>query len=151
MMARTPMDLDRQLALRYLADRGIILPPSGATLGWGERLCRSSDSEESLLALVLPWFRQGLENDERCIWQLSGRLGLAAARRALDALIEYSADQVDLVEAGAAIDWLREEARALGQGYRGLRIGGELLHANDALGPRTKALCLCATQDAIES
>lgn len=144
MVARTPMDLDRQLALRYLADRGIILPPASAALGWGEHLCRAPDSEESLLALVLPWFRQGLESDERCIWQVSVGLGVAAARRALGALIEYSADQVDIVEAGV-VDWLREEARALGQGYRGLRIGGERLHANGALGSRTKALCLCST------
>ncbi|MEA3192711.1 MAG: hypothetical protein QOD26_1044 [Betaproteobacteria bacterium] len=140
------MDLDRQLALRYLADRGIILPPAGPAIGWGEHLCQSSDSEESLLALVLPWFRQGLENDERCIWQVGGGLGVPAARRALGALIEYSADQVDIVEAGTVIDWLREEARALGQGYRGLRIGGERLHANGALGSRTKALCLCAAE-----
>ena len=145
------MDLDRQLALRYLADRGIILPPAGPTLGWGEHLCQFSDSEESLLALVLPWFRQGLENDERCIWQLTASLSLAAARRALGALIEYSADQVDIVEAGATIDWRREEARALGQGYRGLRIGGERLHAGGALGSRTKALCLCADERVTES
>lgn len=139
------MDLDRQLALRYLADRGIILPPAGHAVGWGERLCRPAGGEESLLALVLPWFRQGLESDERCIWQLSGGLDMAAARRALGALTEYSADQVDIVEAGGAIDWQREEARALGQGYRGLRIGGERLHAHGALGPRTKALCLCSS------
>ncbi|HUQ26708.1 MAG TPA: hypothetical protein VM140_13650 [Burkholderiales bacterium] len=148
-MARTPMDLDQQLALRYLADRGIILPPAGAVIGWGEHYCRSSDSEESLLALVLPWFRQGLENDERCIWQVGASLGVATARRALGALIEYSADQVDIVEAGNVIDWLREEARALGQGYRGLRIGGERLHAHGVLGARTKALCLCAAETEI--
>lgn len=145
MAARIPMDLDRQLALRYLADRGIILPPASHAVGWGEHLCQSADGEESLLALVLPWFRQGLESDERCIWLLSGSLAMATARRALGALSEYSADQVDLVEAGAAIDWKREEARALGQGYRGLRIGGERLHAHGALGSRTKALCLCAS------
>lgn len=139
------MDLDQQRALRYLADRGIILPPVSPAVGWGKHHCRSSDCEESLVAFVLPWFRQGLENDERCIWQLNGSLSVAAARRALGALTEYSADQVDIVEAGAAVDWLREEARALGEGYRGLRIGGELLHANGALGSRTKALCLCAT------
>lgn len=134
------MDLEQQLALRYLAERGIILPP--AVLHWGERLCRRYDSTESLIALVLPWFRQGLENDERCIWQIGGELTMAAARRALGALAEYSADQVDIVEA-ALIDWPREEARALGQGYRGLRIGGERLHAG-AIGSRTKTLCFCA-------
>ena len=146
------MDLDQQLALRYLAERGIILPPPGPAVGWGEHHCRSSDSEESLVAFVLPWFRQGLENDERCIWQLSGSLSVAAARRALGvALTEYSADQVDIVEAGAAIDWLREEARALGQGYRGLRIGGERLHVvSGALGSRTKALCLCGVRATLQ-
>src|SRR4051812_40503926 len=136
------MDLDRELALRYLAARGIILPQ--AALDWGERLCRSYDSAESLLALVLPWFRQGLENDERCIWQLGRGLSVAAARRALAALADYSADQVDIIEAGAAIDWRREETRALGEGYRGLRIGGERLHGSADLGTRTKTLCFCA-------
>ena len=138
------MDLDQQLVLRYLDDRGIVLPQ--ADLGWGEQVCQSYDSQESLIALVLPWFRQGLERDERCIWQLSGDLSLADARRALDAMHEFSADQVDIVAAGAAIDWLREEARALGQGYRGLRIGGERLHAGAALGRRTRTLCVDAAR-----
>ena len=136
------MDLDQELALRYLAARGIILPQ--AALDWGERLCRSYDSAEALLSLVLPWFRQGLESDERCIWQLGRGVTIAAARRALAALAEYSADQVDIVEADAPIDWAREETRALGQGYRGLRIGGERLHALGGFGRRTKTLCFCA-------
>lgn len=138
------MDLEQQLALRYLADRGIVLPQ--ADLSWGEPLCQSYDSPESLIALVLPWFRQGLERDERCIWHLSGGLGFAAARRALEAMHEFTADQVDIVAAGAEIDWLREEARALGQGYRGLRIGGERLHAGPALGRRTRTLCFDAAR-----
>jgi hypothetical protein len=143
-MDLAPMDLEQQLALRYLADRGIVLPQ--ADLSWGEPLCQSYDSPESLIALVLPWFRQGLERDERCIWQLSGGLGFAAARRALEAMHEFTADQVDIVAAGAEIDWLREEARALGQGYRGLRIGGERLHAGPALGRRTRTLCFDAAR-----
>jgi hypothetical protein len=138
------MDLEQQLVLRYLADRGIVLPP--ADLEWGEPLCQSYDSRESLIALVLPWFRQGLERDERCIWQLSGDLSLAEARRALEAMHEFSVDQVDIVAAGTAIDWLREEARAVGQGYRGLRIGGERLHAGTALGRRTRTLCFDAAR-----
>ena len=136
------MDLDRELALRYLAARGIVLPQ--AALDWGERLCRRYDSAEALLALVLPWFRQGLENDERCIWQIGRGFTVAAARRALGTIADYSADQVDIVEADAAIDWAREETRALGEGYRGLRIGGERLHAFGGLGQRTKTLCFCA-------
>jgi len=142
MAARTPMDPDRELALRYLAARGIVLPQ--AALEWGESLCRGYDSAEALIAQVLPWFRQGLENDERCIWQLGRGLTVAAARRALGALAEYSADQVDIVEADVAVDWVREEARALGQGYRGLRIGGDRLHRLGSLGQRTRTLCFCA-------
>ena len=136
------MDLDRELALRYLAARGIVLPQ--AALDWGERLCRSYDSAESLLAQVLPWFRQGLEHDERCIWQLGRGFTIAAARRALGTVAEYSADQVDIVESDSVIDWAREETRALGQGYRGLRIGGERLHRLGSIGLRTKTLCFCA-------
>jgi hypothetical protein len=134
------MDLEQQLALRYLADRGIVLSEDVA--GWGENLCQAYDSQDSLIALALPWFRQGLENDERCIWQVGGELTVAAARRALSEMRDYSADQVDIVAAGA-IDWLREESRALGQGYRGLRICGERLHAG-ALGIRTRILCFCS-------
>lgn len=136
------MDLDRELALRYLAVRGILLPQ--AALEWGERLCRSYDSADSLIALVLPWFRQGLENDERCIWQIGRGFTVAAARRALATVAEYSADQVDIVEADTAVDWLREETRALGQGYAGLRVGGERIHRLGSLGQRTKTLCFCA-------
>ena len=136
------MDLDRELALRYLAARGIVLPP--AALAWGERLCRTYDTAESLIALVLPWFREGLQDDERCIWQLGRGFSVAAARRALGTVAEYSVDQVDIVEADSPIDWAREETRALGQGYRGLRIGGERLHALGGLGRRTKTLCFCS-------
>lgn len=136
------MDLDRQLALRYLAARGIVLPQ--AAIDWGERLCRSYDTAETLISLVLPWFGQGLENDERCIWQLGRGFTVAAARGALASLAEYSAHQIDIVEADAPIDWAREETRALGQGYRGLRIGGERLHALGGLGQRTKTLCFCS-------
>jgi hypothetical protein len=135
------MDLEQQLALRYLADRGIVLPVDAA--GWSENLCQAYDSQESLITLALPWFRQGLENDERCIWQVGSDLTVAIARRALGAMSDYSADQVDIVAAGAVTDWLREESRALGQGYRGLRICGERLHAG-ALGIRTRMLCFCA-------
>ena len=136
------MDLDRELALRYLAARGIVLPQ--AALDWGERLCRSYESADALIAQVLPWFRQGLENDERCIWQLGRGFTTAAARRALGTVAEYSADQVDIVESDSVIDWAREEIRALGQGYRGLRIGGERLHRLGTIGQRTKTLCFCA-------
>ena len=141
MRSRRRMDLDRELALRYLAARGIVLPQ--AALEWGERLCRSYDSAESLIALVLPWFREGLQDDERCIWQLGRGFTVAAARRALGTVAEFTVDQVDIVEADAPIDWAREETRALGQGYRGLRVGGERLHALGGLGRRTKTLCFC--------
>jgi hypothetical protein len=136
------MDLDREQALRYLADRGIHLPQS--ELDWGERLCRTYDCADSLIALVASWFRQGLENDERCIWQIGRGFTVAAARRALAAAAEYSAFQVDIVEADDPIDWAREETRALGQGYSGLRVGGERLHRLGTLGSRTKTLCFCA-------
>ena len=136
------MDQDRELALRYLAARGIVL--AGGTPDWGERLCRTYESAEDLIALILPWFRQGLESDERCIWQIGRGFTIAAARRALAAVAEYSAFQVDIVEADDPVDWVREEARALGQGYAGLRIGGERLHRLGALGQRTKTLCFCA-------
>ena len=130
-------------ALRYLADRGIVLPPPGGLdVEWGALACRSYDSVESLAQLVAPYFREGLERDERCIWQLGHGLSVKAARRAVEALngAGFCVDQVDIIEAGAEIDWAREEARALGQGYRGLRIGGEGLHPARR-GPRTRALC----------
>jgi hypothetical protein len=136
------MDIDRELALRYLAARGIVLPEAGVE--WGERLCRSYDTAEGLIALVLPWFRQGLEDDERCIWQLGRGFSVATARRALATMADYTVDQVDIVEADAPVDWVREETRALGQGYAGLRIGGERLHRLGTLGPRTRTLCFCA-------
>jgi hypothetical protein len=131
-------------ALRYLAAKGIVLPPPGALdVEWGGLVCRFYDSVESLAKLVAPYFREGLERDERCIWQLGQDLTLKAARRAIDALAGagFCVDQVDLVEAGAEIDWAREEARALGQGYQGLRIGGEALHPARR-GSRTRTLCM---------
>ncbi len=108
--------------LVYLVGKGVLdaasLEAAGLRVEWGERLCHFYRHEEELLALLGPYFRQGLARNERCLW-LAGPGTSDKAREEIDPLAEVlEADDCALQ---------REESRALAQGYSGLRICGEAL------------------------
>src|SRR5258706_54586 len=136
-------EFDASIIARSLLDlvgRGLIAlggPRPALDLRWGERACRAYGSHEALSGLVLPWFAQGVAGDERCIWVVGAT---RPAREILGAAEDYSPDQVELMPSDARIDWTREAARALAQGYRGLRIAGERIH--DVVGGCMKTLCV---------
>lgn len=136
--------------LVHLVGRGLIaLPePEAKELAfrWGERIGYRYREEAELLALLLPYFRQGLAGGERCLW-LMGDEPSAKARRMVAALADtpYSPDQLELLRAGEWENdlgaWTREEQRALSQGYAGLRICGEALELPEGTAAlRIKAL-----------
>lgn len=132
--------------LVYLVSRGqLSVPSSGLVLQWGERVCHFYRSDEELSSLLVPYFRQGLQDAERCIWLVRG--SSEKARHAIGALADsqYSPDQLEVDDAGDWADddarWQREEKRALAQGYHGLRVCAEGLHLNGGTrGLRIKAL-----------
>ena len=131
--------------LVYLVGRGLIAVPSAElALEWGDRVCHFYRSEKELPELLIPYFRQGLQDAERCIWLVRG--SSSKARHAIAALADsqYSPDQLEVADAEDWKDderWKREESRALAQGYNGLRVCGDELHLNGGtLELRIKAL-----------
>jgi len=121
--------------LVYLVGRGLLSVPSAElSLEWGERVCHFYRKDEELPALLVPYFRQGLQQGERCIWLVRGRS--EEARQAIGALgdSQFSPDQLEVADAddwGEGDErWIREERRALGQGYEGLRVCADGLHLN---------------------
>jgi len=152
MSARPYDDLDADMVaevLVYLVSRRLIDVPSaelaGLALQWGERVCHFYRSDDDLVELVVPYFRRGLQDAERCVWLVRGASD--KARQAIAALgdSQYSPDQLEIDDAADWVEddarWKREESRALAQGYHGLRVCGEGLYLNGGTeGLRIKAL-----------
>jgi two-component system, sensor histidine kinase PdtaS len=120
--------------LIYLVGKKLIDVPSmlevRLNLQWGTHACQIYRSREELLELVVPFFRQGLRDDEACAW-----IGREALRF----------PEVDQVSWHDPDDWRTEKdvwlQRALDQGYRGLRIAGDTRGLGAIRGRRIKALC----------
>jgi two-component sensor histidine kinase/PAS domain-containing protein len=121
-------------------------PPSGLStvphLEWGSHLAHFFSSAEEIRDVMVPYFRAGLENNERCLWVVASEDDAKFSRTALrnqvpdldqrerDGQIEiasadkwYSAaDKLrprDLVD-----DLIQREREALANGYAGLRTNG---------------------------
>jgi two-component system, sensor histidine kinase PdtaS len=135
--------------LIYLVRKNLIEIPSaieaGLNLQWGAHLCQIYRSQDELLELVVPFFRQGLRDHERCIWVVTPPLTPKAARGALEPALPDFGDQIAFQEHDdfrAPDAWRQAEERALDQGYLGLRVAGDTrLLGAIAGGLRIKALC----------
>ena len=119
------------------------LPFVGA-LRWGDHFSQFYETAEDLRDCLVPFFRAGLENNEKCLWVASEPFGVAEATAALrasvpdlDALI--AAGQIDIIDHGdwyernghTAVDdlpetWLARVDAALAAGYAGLRVTGNV-------------------------
>ena len=124
-----------------LTDCGL---PGIRDIPYGVHMCHFYERREDLAAALVPFFIAGLRNQERCIWITAEPLRAADARQALrDA--GFDADAAIAAGALAILDfsdwyaekenlkgnqvvelWLAEERRALAEGYRGLRITGNV-------------------------
>lgn len=142
--------------LVHLVGRGVIAVPAPEetelTLRWGERLCYRHRDEEELLALLLPYFRQGLAQGERCLWLVDAPPPRVEFAMATLTAGEYSPDQLEILRPGEWRNelgfWMRQEERALGEGYAGLRICGEELELDERAAPlRIKALCTSRSEE----
>lgn len=120
--------------------------PSGLTavpeLQWGSHIAHFFRSGEELRDVLVPYFKAGLENNERCLWVTGAPLMAAEARAALREAVPdldwretrgqieiavgsewYSAEAQ--VDGDALIRGLLElEEEALARGYSGLRTNG---------------------------
>jgi hypothetical protein len=116
--------------------------PAVEAVNWGTHFCQLYRSPQELRDTLVPYFRTGLENDERCIWVTSDPVDADGARAMLaDAVPDLAgreaSGQIDFVEAtdwyvrnasmnGSQVlqGWLEEEAEARRRGLSGLRISG---------------------------
>jgi len=84
--------------LLYLIAKGVVTRPMTTDkalldLPWGAHVCQFYESREEQLALLVPYFRQGLERNEACAW-LVGDLTIEEARGALAAVVPDLADRI---------------------------------------------------------
>lgn len=128
--------------LVYLVTKGVLDVPSAELAGlqveWGERLCHFYRSEDELIGLLAPYFRQGLAKGERCIW-IAAPGASHKARQEIASLGDSHGSPEQLEVLDDRVSWRREEERTLAQGYSGLRVCGEAL-AVDGTPARMKAL-----------
>ena len=124
-----------------LTDCGL---PGIRNIPYGVHMCHFYRDRDELAAVLVPYFAAGLRNRERCIWIAAAPLDAAAAKLALaragvdvDAALgdgslvlrdfsEWYADGENLIGAAVVDFWLAEEARALADGYAGIRISGNV-------------------------
>jgi hypothetical protein len=100
--ARMPADFSAQLfhgisadmmadLLLYFIAKGIVTLPVAADkalldMPWGSHICQFYDRKEDLLKMLVPYFKQGLEKNDACVW-LVGDLTVEEAQNALAAAV----------------------------------------------------------------
>ncbi len=109
---------------------------------WGTHFCQFYQTDQDLLDILVPYFTEGLKNNEFCMWITSEPLGAEAARRAMAAALPdfenyLRRGQIEIVPytdwylKGGTFDpervlndWVRKLDEALAAGYEGLRLTG---------------------------
>lgn len=144
---------DRTSASSRTGEEG--LRPSGIDLiggmSWGTHFCQFYETQQDLLEILVPYFREGLLGNEFCMWVTSPPLGVDDARNALRAEVpeldeRIRAGQIEILdytqwykvdgrfEQGRVFDgWIRKLDDARARGFEGLRLTGNTfwLEPND--------------------
>lgn len=116
--------------------------PTVGGLRWGSHFCQLYRTAEDLADILVPFFKAGLDHNERCLWIASAPLPAREARQALaDAIPELASlearGQIEILDHEAwylaqgklgpddvIAGWLERETHALRDGYEGLRLSG---------------------------
>ncbi|HEY7005737.1 MAG TPA: MEDS domain-containing protein [Sphingomicrobium sp.] len=124
--------------------------PALPHLAWGSHVAHFFGSSDELRDVLVPYFKAGLENNERCLWVVREPFGEEEARSALAAEVPDLAEreragQIDIlssstfysddseVQPAELVRGLLElEAQALVAGYKGLRTNGNCAGVGDA-------------------
>ena len=109
---------------------------------WGTHLCQFYDSKQDLIDILVPYFAEGLQSNEFCMWVTSPPLEVEEAKAALSAAVpdldEYLLkDQIEIISyknwylLSGKFDcdrvlkgWVEKEENALKRGFEGLRLTG---------------------------
>ncbi len=109
---------------------------------WGTHFCQFYESKQDLLEILVPYFRQGLGDNEFCMWVTSEPLQVSEARTALSAAVPDLGDSIrqgrieilDYTEwytrsgcfnAEQVLQgWIDKLEGALARGFEGLRLTG---------------------------
>lgn len=118
--------------------------PGIGTIPYGLHACHVYSDRAGLLKALVPYFIAGLEARERCFWITAWPV---SAREAIEELRGHWPGATQAVDDGSLVIvdgtrwyasasgvdgadvvplWLREEERALADGYRGLRVSGNV-------------------------
>ncbi|HTL47916.1 MAG TPA: MEDS domain-containing protein [Verrucomicrobiae bacterium] len=134
--------------LLYLIAKDIIkVPVEGGKalldLPWGTHVCQFYNTKQDLIEILVPYFKQGLENNEACIWVVAD-LSVEEARRALAAVVPdinarmakgqmeirhytefYTGPDGNLKPIDALLEqWKAKAQKVEDEGYKGLRASG---------------------------
>jgi two-component sensor histidine kinase len=114
------------------------------TLPWGSHLCQFFRGADDLRKTLVPFFKAGLDNDERCLLVATAPFGAAEARNALRNVVTRFDDRErrGQIAIHDVRDWyageghvdgaqrieglLRCEAESRADGYRGFRTNGNI-------------------------
>ncbi|MCX5995808.1 MAG: PAS domain S-box protein [Chloroflexi bacterium] len=109
---------------------------------WGTHMCQFYKTQADLIDILVPYFKEGLESNELCMWVTSEPLEVAQARKALLRAVRNLSDYIDsgqiqILDAGewytksgkfeserVLQGWVDKEKEALKRGYDGLRLTG---------------------------
>lgn len=142
--------------LLYFLTKGIVTLPAASEsalldLPWGSHVCQFFNAKDDLLTMLVPYFKQGLERNEACVWMV-GELSVAEAKEALAAAVPgldrylatgqmkilhysdvYTNPDGTVKAANALSDQFRDLGAAMAaEGYAGVRASGGMGWVNDA-------------------
>jgi hypothetical protein len=141
------VDMTAELLLYLIAKGLITLPVEGnkalLDMPWGSHVCQFYTRKEDLVEMLVPYFKQGLERNDACVWLVSD-LTVEGARNALAAVVpdleyylangqmqirNYSELYTNPDGTVKPADTLRDEFAAMGSkvranGFSGLRASG---------------------------
>lgn len=84
------VDMVAELLLYFIAKGIVVLPVASdkalLDMPWGSHVCQFYDGKDDLVKMLVPYFKQGLERNEACVW-LVGDLTIEEARTALAAAV----------------------------------------------------------------
>jgi two-component system, cell cycle sensor histidine kinase and response regulator CckA len=84
--------------------------PFVGAIPWGTHFCLFYETKEDLLAILIPYFKAGLENNEYCLWLVSEPLSLGEAKSAVvqaipDAEQHLTAQHIEILP---QVEWYLE-------------------------------------------